>query len=240
MSPNKVKAAVIVFPGSNCDRDCVRGWQAATGEGADLVWHKESSIPDYDVVILPGGFSFGDYLRCGAIARYSPVMDEVIRLAEAGRHIIGICNGFQILTEAQLLPGALIRNRNLHFICKDVYLKIENNRCDFTSGYAAGQVVQYPIGHGEGGFTINPAGLKKLQDNDQIILRYCEADGTVKPDSAPNGSLDNIAGIMNEEGNILGLMPHPERLGEKILGGDDGKIMFESIFRAALGRGGVN
>ena len=238
MSSDKVKAAVLVFPGSNCDRDCARGWQAATGQAAEFVWHKEASIPDYDVVMIPGGFSFGDYLRCGAIARYSPVMNEVVRLAKAGRRIIGICNGFQILTEAQLLPGALIRNRDLLFICKDIFLKVENNRTDFTSGYQAGQVVRYPIGHGEGGFTISPQGLKKLQDNGQIVLRYCAADGTVKGDSAPNGSLDNIAGIINEEGNILGLMPHPERLGEKILGGDDGRIMFESIFKAVLGQGG--
>lgn len=235
----RVKTAVIVFPGSNCDRDCARGWQASTGEAADFVWHKESSIPDYDVIIIPGGFSFGDYLRCGAIARYSPVMNEVIRLAKAGRRVIGICNGFQILTEAHLLPGALLRNRDLLFICKDVYLRVENNRSDFTSAYQAGQVVRYPIAHGEGGFTISPAGLKKLQDDDRIVLRYCDAEGRVAPDSAPNGSMDNIAGIINDEGNVLGLMPHPERLAEKVLGGEDGRAMFESIFQAVIGRGGL-
>jgi len=236
---NKVKAAVIVFPGSNCDRDCAQGWQAVTGEAADFVWHKEASIPDYDVLIIPGGFSFGDYLRCGAIARYSPVMNEVIRLAKAGRRVLGICNGFQVLTEAHLLPGALLRNRDLLFICKDVYLRVENNRSDFTSAYQAGQVVRYPIAHGEGGFTISPAGLKKLQDDDRIVLRYCDAEGRVAPDSAPNGSLDNIAGIINDEGNVLGLMPHPERLAEEVLGGVDGRGMFESIFQAVIGRGGL-
>ncbi len=240
MSP-RVKAAVVVFPASNCDRDSARGWEAATGQPAEFVWHKETSIPDYDVLVIPGGFSFGDYLRCGAIARYSPIMNEVIRLAKAGRRILGICNGFQILTEAHLLPGALLRNRNLHFICKDVHLRVENNNTDFTSAYQAGQVVRYPVAHGEGGFTINPSGLKKLQDENRIVLRYCRPDGVVEPDSAPNGSLDNIAGIINDAGNVLGLMPHPERLSEPILGGDDGRVMFQSIFKAVIeefGRGG--
>jgi len=236
---NRVKTAIIVFPGSNCDRDCARGWQAATGEAADFVWHKESSIPDYDLIIIPGGFSFGDYLRCGAIARYSPVMNEVARQARAGRRVLGICNGFQILTEAHLLPGALLRNRDLLFICGDVYLRVENNRTDFTSAYQQGQTVRYPIAHGEGGYTISPAGLKKLEDDDRIIFRYCDAEGRVAPDSAPNGSLDNIAGIINDEGNILGLMPHPERLAEKALGGEDGRGMFQSIFQAVIGRGGL-
>ena len=231
----RVKTGVIVFPGSNCDRDCQRGWEAAVGEPADFVWHKETSIPDYDLIIIPGGFSFGDYLRCGAIARFSPVMNEVIRLAKQGRRILGICNGFQILCEAQLLPGALLRNRDLLFICKDILLRVENNRTDFTSGYSPGQVIRYPIAHGEGGFTVNPAGLKKLQDDDRIVLRYCEPDGGVRPDSAPQGSLDNIAGIINDAGNVMGLMPHPERLAEDVLGGHDGAAMFQSIFNAVIG-----
>lgn len=232
-----MKTAVIVFPGSNCDQDCVRGWRAATGLAADLVWHKESHLPDYDLVILPGGFAFGDYLRCGAIARYSPVMGEVIRLARRGSRVLGICNGFQILTEVRLLPGALLRNRDLHFICKDISLKVENNRTDFTSGYAGGAVIRLPIAHGEGGFTINPAGLKKLQDDNRIVFRYCSPDGAVVPDGAPNGALDNIAGIVDETGRILGLMPHPERLSEKIMGGEDGRVVFESIFKAVTGKG---
>ena len=236
----KAKTAVIVFPGSNCDRDCARAWQAVTGQTADFVWHKESSMADYDFIMIPGGFSFGDYLRCGAIARYSPIMDEVIRQAGKGTRILGICNGFQILTEARLLPGALVRNRDLLFICRDSYLKVENNQTDFTRGYAKGAVIRYPIAHGEGGFTIDPGGLKALQDNDRIILRYCGEDGVVKADSAPNGSLDNIAGIINESGNIMGLMPHPERLSEQVLGGDDGKAMFESIFQAVTSGGGFS
>jgi phosphoribosylformylglycinamidine synthase len=232
---SRVKTAVLVFPGSNCDRDAARSWEAVTGGPADMVWHKEASIPDYDLIIVPGGFSFGDYLRCGAVARYSPVMNEVLRLAARGSRILGICNGFQILTEARLLPGALLRNRGLTYICKDVFLKTENNSSDFTSRYQAGEVIRIPIAHGEGSFTINPSGLKKLQDENRVAFRYCEADGTVRPDSAPNGSLDNIAGILNERGNVLGLMPHPERLGEAVLGGEDGRRMFESILSAIEG-----
>ena len=234
-----VKTAVLVFPGSNCDRDAGRSWETVTGHKVDYVWHKESSIPDYDFVIIPGGFSFGDYLRCGSIARYSPVMAEILRLAERGSRILGICNGFQILTEAHLLPGALLRNRGLTYICKDVHLKVENASTDFTSGYQAGEVIRIPIAHGEGSFTINPAGLKKLQDENRIVVRYCEPDGTVKENSAPNGSLDNIAGIINERGNVMGLMPHPERLGETILGGDDGRRMFESVLKAVIDGGGL-
>lgn len=234
------KTAVIVFPGSNCDRDCARAWQAAVGLKADFVWHKDCSMANYDLVIIPGGFSFGDYLRCGAIARYSPIMGEVLRLAKRGSRVLGICNGFQILTEAGLLPGALVRNRDLLFICKDAWLRVENNRSDFSSGYRQGQVIRYPIAHGEGGFTINSRGLKQLQDQDRIVLRYCSADGSVTPDSAPNGSIDNIAGIINEAGNVLGLMPHPERLAEPVLGGDDGRIMFESILKAVNGGGKIS
>ncbi|MDR1922442.1 MAG: phosphoribosylformylglycinamidine synthase subunit PurQ [Candidatus Adiutrix sp.] len=228
-----MKTAVIVFPGSNCDRDCGRGWAAVTGREAEFVWHKESSIDDYDVVILPGGFSFGDYLRCGAIARFSPVMAEVVRLAGRGSLIIGICNGFQILTEARLLPGALLRNKGLTYICRDIHLKVENNQTAFTSAYAAGQVIRMPIGHGEGGFTISPRGLEELRGQNRIVFRYCRADGATDEAAAPNGSLDNIAGIVSDRGNVLGMMPHPERLAEPILGGDDGKGVFESIFRAA-------
>lgn len=235
----KISAAVVVFPGSNCDQDCVRSWKAVTGGAAELVWHKEASIKNYDFVILPGGFSFGDYLRCGAIARYSPVMNEVVRLAGRGSRIIGICNGFQILTEAHLLPGALLRNRNLAYICKDVFLRVENCQTDFTKLYQPKAVVRIPIGHGEGSFTIAPAGLKKLRDENRVVFRYCEEDGTVNADSAPNGSLDNIAGIINEAGNVLGMMPHPERLAEPVLGGDEGRYVFDSILQAVTGQGGL-
>jgi len=230
------KSAVVVFPGSNCDRDCVRAWAAVTGETADLVWHKEPALPDYDFIILPGGFSFGDYLRCGAIARFSPVMAEVRRLAARGSRVLGICNGFQILTEAGLLPGALRRNRDLLFICRDIHLRVENNRTDFTRGYEPGAVLRLPIAHMEGGYTIDPRGLKALQDGNRVVFRYAGPDGRAPGDGGPNGSLDEIAGIVNESGNVLGLMPHPERLSEAVLGGEDGRPLFESVFRALGGR----
>jgi phosphoribosylformylglycinamidine synthase len=230
-----VKACVLVFPGSNCDRDNVRSWEACTGLKADLVWHKESSLPDYDLVIVPGGFSYGDYLRCGAIARFSPVMAEVVRLAGLGRLILGICNGFQILTEAGLLPGALSRNKNLKYICRDVTLRVENNKTAFTSRYAPGQVLTIPVSHGEGGYSCSPADLAALRDEGRVVFRYCAADGSVSPDDAPNGSLDNIAGILGRRGNVLGLMPHPERLAEEILGGTDGRAIFTSILDALSG-----
>lgn len=232
MSP---KTAVVVFPGSNCDCDCARAWTAVTGEAADLVWHKESALPDYDFIILPGGFSFGDYLRCGAIARFSPVMSEVRRLALRGSRILGICNGFQILTEAGLLPGALRRNRDLLFICRDIHLRVENNRTDFTRGYGAGAVVRLPIAHGEGGYTIDPRGLKALEDGDRVVFRYAGPDGRAPEGGGPNGSLAEIAGIVNEAGNILGLMPHPERLSEALLGGEDGRPLFLSVLKALAG-----
>jgi len=230
------RAAVVVFPGSNCDRDCARAWTAVTGQAADLVWHKESVLPDYDFVMLPGGFAFGDYLRCGAIARFSPVMAEVRRLAARGSRVLGICNGFQILTEAGLLPGALRRNRDLLFICKDIHLRVENNRTDFTSGCEPGAVLRLPIAHGEGGYTIDPRGLRALQDGDRVVFRYAGPDGRAPAGGGPNGSLDEIAGIVNEAGNVLGLMPHPERLSEAVLGGEDGRVLFESVFQAVGGR----
>ena len=232
MSP---KTAVVVFPGSNCDHDCARAWEVVTGTAADLVWHKEPALPDYDFIILPGGFSFGDYLRSGAIARFSPVMAEVRRLAARGSRVLGICNGFQILTEAGLLPGALRRNRDLLFICRDIHLRVENNRTDFTRGYEAGGVLRLPIAHGEGGYTIDPRGLMALEDGDRVVFRYVGPDGGGLSGGEPNGSLNEIAGIVNEAGNVLGLMPHPERLSEAVLGGEDGRVMFESVFQALGG-----
>ena len=207
-----LSTAVVVFPGSNCDRDCARAWMSVTGRTTDMVWHKETAMPNYDFVILPGGFSFGDYLRCGAIARFSPVMNEIRRLAARGSRILGICNGFQILTEAGLLPGALRRNRDLLFICRDIHLRVENNNTDFTRGYERGAVLRLPIAHGEGGYTIDPRGLRTLQDGDRVIFRYAGPDGRTAGGGGPNGSLDEIAGIINEAGNVLGLMPYPERL----------------------------
>ncbi|MDR3135412.1 MAG: phosphoribosylformylglycinamidine synthase subunit PurQ [Deltaproteobacteria bacterium] len=227
-----MRAAVVVFPGSNCDQDNVRSWQTVTGLEAELVWHKETHIPNYDLVIVPGGFSFGDYLRCGAIARFSPVMGEIVRLAERGNLVLGICNGFQILTEAGLLPGALNRNKNLKYLCMDVKLRVENNQTAFTSLYQKGQVIKIPISHGEGGYSLRADLLKELRDSGQVVFRYCANDGTVSTGDAPNGSLDNIAGIINKRGNVLGMMPHPERLAEEELGGIDGRALFLSILQS--------
>jgi phosphoribosylformylglycinamidine synthase len=225
----KLKTAVIVFPGSNCDRDCARAWEFVTGGKADMVWHKTSQIPDYDVVILPGGFSYGDYLRSGAIARFSPVMSEVIRLAEKGSLILGICNGFQILTEAKLLPGSLIRNRELKYVCKDIFVRVENNNTPFTKLYRDADVLRIPISHGEGNFTCPLPVLRKLQDDGRIVLRYSHSNGNVDTFACPNGSVDTIAGIVNDRGNVLGIMPHPERVSDKQLGGTDGTAFFTSI-----------
>jgi phosphoribosylformylglycinamidine synthase len=223
------KTAVIVFPGSNCDQDCARSWETVTGGQATMVWHKDSRMDDFDLIILPGGFSYGDYLRTGAIARFSPIMSEVIRQGGKGVLIIGICNGFQILAEAKLLPGALLRNRFLKYLCKDVFLRVENNATPFTSGYASGATIRVPISHGEGNYNASAEDLKELQDQGRIVFRYAEPDGTVRADSAPNGSMDNIAGVINKKGNILGLMPHPERVAEEELGGVDGRTVWTSI-----------
>ncbi|MDR2142411.1 MAG: phosphoribosylformylglycinamidine synthase subunit PurQ [Deltaproteobacteria bacterium] len=230
-----MRAAVIVFPGSNCDQDCVRSLKAVTGLAADLVWHKQSRLPAYDLVILPGGFAHGDYLRCGAIARFSPVMAEVRRLANRGSLILGVCNGFQILCEAKLLPGALLRNHGLKYLCQDVHLRVETSRSPFTSLYQKGQTIRVPISHGEGSYTLNPRELKKLNDEDRVAFRYAHPDGSVTPAAAPNGSLEAIAGILSPGRNILGLMPHPERLAEPELGGVDGRPLFEAIFSAMGG-----
>jgi phosphoribosylformylglycinamidine synthase len=214
----------------------VRSFKAVTGLQADLVWHKETSLLDYDFIILPGGFSYGDYLRCGAIARFSPVLAEVKRLAQRGSYILGICNGFQILTECGLLPGALLRNHGLKYLCRDVYLRVETQESVFTSTYQKGQIIRLPISHGEGSYSLNPKELKKLNDQDRVVFRYALKDGSVTSDSAPNGSQEGIAGILNEKRNILGLMPHPERLAEEVLGGLDGRPLFEAVVAAMGGR----
>ena len=230
-----MRVCVVVFPGSNCDQDNVRSWEAVTGRRPDLVWHKQSSVGDYDLVIVPGGFSFGDYLRTGAIARFSPVMGEVARLAGLGRLVLGICNGFQILCEAGLLPGALHRNRDLLYLCRDALVRVENADTAFSRHYAKGQVLRIPISHGEGNYTIDPSGLKKLEDRGGVVFRYCAPDGSASPDDAPNGSLANIAGILGEGGNVLGLMPHPERAAESELGRLDGLPLFTSLVEALSG-----
>ena len=221
--------AVLQFPGSNCDQDVVHVLKNVFGQEVDLVWHKETSLRGADAVVLPGGFSYGDYLRCGAIARFSPVMPAVKEAAAQGRIVLGICNGFQILCEAGLLPGVLIRNASLHFRCETRAVRVENAESRFTSAYRAGQVLHIPIAHGEGNYVADDATLKSLFANRQVLFTYSDAEGNATPGSNPNGSARNIAGIMNGAGNVLGLMPHPERASEIILGSDDGRGVFESI-----------
>ena len=226
-----MKSAVIVFPGSNCDRDA-QTVLATTGLNPVMVWHADTKLPDVDLVLVPGGFSYGDYLRSGAMAAKSPIMREVTSHAEKGRFVLGICNGFQVLTEAGLLDGVLLRNQKLKFICKDVKLRVENTATAFTSKYSKGQVVTVPVAHHDGNYFASEQILASLQDNEQIIFRYCEENGEITPESNPNGSLLNIAGICNKKRNVLGMMPHPERCAETLLGGIDGAVVFESLMVA--------
>jgi len=227
---------VVVFPGSNCDHDCYHVLKHVLGVPAYFIWHKEENIdPAFKVIVLPGGFSYGDYLRTGAIARFSPVMKAVKRFAENGGLVIGICNGFQILLEARLLPGAMLRNKGLRFICRDVHIRVENNRTPFTKECKDGQVLRIPIAHGDGNYFATPELLRELNDNGQIVFRYCTQDGQITDSANPNGSLENIAGIINKEGNILGMMPHPERASEEILGNTDGLYIFKSMLKTVVG-----
>ncbi|HEY5608416.1 MAG TPA: phosphoribosylformylglycinamidine synthase subunit PurQ [Alphaproteobacteria bacterium] len=227
-----MNAAVIVFPGSNCDRDVEVALAAAMGKPPLAVFHKETEIPKVDLIVLPGGFSFGDYLRCGAMAAHSPVMREVVARASSGVPVLGICNGFQIMIEAGMLPGALLRNAQLHFVCKDVHLRVETAQSLFTTGYAAGQVVRFPVAHGEGNYFADEATLNELEQNGQIAFRYVQPDGSVSAEANPNGSARNIAGIFNRGKTVLGMMPHPERLSDPALGGTDGKAMFKGLVEA--------
>jgi phosphoribosylformylglycinamidine synthase subunit PurQ / glutaminase len=224
-----MKFGIVVFPGSNCDHDCYYAVRNILGQPAGYIWHQEKSVDDYDCIILPGGFSYGDYLRTGAIARFSPIMKAVKRFALQGGLVIGICNGFQILLEAGLLPGAMIRNNNIHFICKYVYIKTENQNTPFTCFCKKDSVLRIPIAHNDGCYYIDNKGLDSLKENRQIIFRYCAKDGTTDKEHNPNGSIDNIAGISNEKGNVLGLMPHPERSVEHMLGSEDGLSILRSI-----------
>ncbi|HYH69851.1 MAG TPA: phosphoribosylformylglycinamidine synthase subunit PurQ [Methyloceanibacter sp.] len=224
-----MKASVIVFPGSNCDRDAAVALGAAMGKAPMMVWHGDAELPQSDLIVLPGGFSYGDYLRSGAMAAHSPVMREVVRRAKAGTPVLGICNGFQVLTEAGLLPGVLMRNASLRFICKDVHLKVERNDTLFTRGYAQGEIVRFPIAHKDGCYFADPETLSRLEGEGRVALRYCEATGEITPRSNPNGSVNNIAGIYNEALNVLGMMPHPERLADPVLSGTDGARMFSSM-----------
>jgi phosphoribosylformylglycinamidine synthase len=224
-----MRFAVIVFPGTWSDHDVQYSIANGMGLEADLVWHRESDLLRYDVVVLPGGFSYGDYLRTGAIARFSPVMDAVAKHAEAGKPVIGICNGFQVLCEAHLLPGALLRNDSLQYRCVWVNLRTENTTSAFTSALEPGQVIRIPVSHGEGRYFADDKTLDDLEASGRVAFRYCEADGSFTPESNPNGSARNIAGITNARGNVLGLMPHPERACEPLMGGEDGLLFWRSV-----------
>jgi len=224
-----VKFGVIVFPGSNCDHDAYHVISKHVGQPVDFIWHRDTDLASYDAVIIPGGFSYGDYLRAGALARFSPVMNEVKKFAASGRFVLGICNGFQILCEAGLLPGALIRNRDLHFICEHVFVRVETSDTPFTNELKQGAVLRIPIAHAEGNYVCDDATLAELRSEDRIVLHYCERTGHVTDAANPNGSRDNIAGICNRERNVLGLMPHPERACEDLLGSSDGRGMFRSL-----------
>lgn len=224
-----MKVAVIQFPGSNCDTDCQAALKSFPEVSAEIVWHKETSLAGYDVIVLPGGFSYGDYLRCGSIARFSPIMAAVRHAASTGVLVLGICNGFQILCEAGLLPGTLMRNRDLLFRCETLHLRVENNDSPFTSVLHQAQVLEIPIAHGEGSYYADAETLKALKANNQVLLRYSDASGNVSVTANPNGSLENIAGICSHGRNVFGLMPHPERVCDPILGGTDGRGIFQSM-----------
>src|SRR5215213_9059447 len=229
-----MKFAVVVFPGSNSDHDAHYAAQQVLGEDAEYIWHKDTSLKAADVVILPGGFAHGDYLRTGAIARFSPIMAEVQKFAAAGGPVLGICNGFQVLLEAGLLPGAMLRNRSVKFVCEHVLVKVEQTDTPFTGTCRQGQVLRMPIAHGEGNYYAAPEVVARLEKNRQVIFRYTSADGIPTDQSNPNGSIANIAGLCNEQRNVVGLMPHPERACELALGSADGLILFESAVRAIV------
>lgn len=229
-----MKFGVIRFPGSNCDQDAYHVLKDVLGKPVEYVWHQETSVKGYDCLILPGGFSYGDYLRTGAIARFSPIMEAVVAHAEKGRLVLGICNGFQILCEAHLLPGALVRNAGTKFVCKHVHLRVENAETPWTRAAKAGQVLCVPIAHGEGCYVADEDTLEELAISRRVLFRYCDPQGHYDHDSNPNGSLNHIAGIANEKFNVLGMMPHPERASEKVLGSADGRVLFESVVKTLL------
>jgi phosphoribosylformylglycinamidine synthase len=222
-----MKFGVVIFPGSNCDHDCYYVLESVIGKPVEFIWHQETSLKDFDAVVLPGGFAYGDYLRTGALAKFSPVMTAVRQFAEKGGLVIGICNGFQILTESGLLPGALMRNVGMKYVCRYLYLRTETSNTPFTSNITRGQLLYIPIGHGDGNYFADESTLKRLEDNDQVVFRYTEN---------PNGSLHDIAGIVNEKRNVLGMMPHPDRSSEALLGSTDGRLIFESMVTALAGR----
>ncbi|MDY6795211.1 MAG: phosphoribosylformylglycinamidine synthase subunit PurQ [Actinomycetota bacterium] len=232
-----MRFGVVVFPGSNCEADCYHVIDEVLGEGVDYVWHREKDVSSYDCLILPGGFSYGDYLRCGAISRFSPVMEAITRFAGEGGLVIGICNGFQILLEAGLLSGAMLRNTRLNFICRFVDLRVENAGTPWTYKAREGQVLSMPIAHNEGNYMVDADTHELLANEGRIILRYCDRMGEISEKSNPNGAMDNIAGICNRDFNVFGLMPHPERASEDILGSVDGMVIWESIMAHYRGKG---
>jgi phosphoribosylformylglycinamidine synthase subunit PurQ / glutaminase len=227
-----VKFAIIVFPGSNCDHDAYHAARHVAGQSAEYIWHKDTDLQGADVVILPGGFAHGDYLRTGAMARFSPIMREVEAFARRGGPVLGICNGFQVLLEAGLLPGAMLRNRGLKFVCEHVHLRVEQTDTPFTALCRSGQVLRIPIAHGEGNYFAEPDVIARLEANRQVVFRYATAAGSVTEDANPNGSAASIAGLCNETRNVVGLMPHPERACEPLLGSGDGLVMFESVIHS--------
>ena len=229
-----MKFGVVVFPGSNCDHDAFYAVHRILGQEAAFLWHESADLGGCDVVILPGGFSYGDYLRTGAIARFSPILAAVRRFAGSGGLVLGICNGFQILLEAGLLPGAMLRNRGLHFICRPVHLRVESRETPVSSACQPGQILEIPIAHMEGNYYADPATLDELEAAGQVVFRYCSANGDISDAANPNGSLNNIAGICNRERNVMGMMPHPERASDPLLGSTDGRFIFQSLVNAVM------
>ncbi len=227
-----MKFAIVVFPGSNCDQDCYHVARELLGQEAEYVWHRDTDLKGADVVVLPGGFAYGEYLRAGALARFSPVMETVAGFARRGGPVLGICNGFQVLLEAGLLPGAIRVNRGLRYVCRDIHLRVERTDTPFTNLYSPGEVVKMPIGHMEGNYTAPPEALAELERKGQVAFRYCDPLGNVVDSANPNGAADGIAGLANREGNVVGLMPHPDRCSEALLGNDQGRKMFESVVQA--------
>jgi len=229
-----LKFGIVVFPGTWSDRDTHHAVSGVLGQDADYIWHGDANLDQFDAIVLPGGFSYGDFLRCGAIARFSPVMEAVIEFADRGGPVLGICNGFQVLCEAGLLPGVLMRNDHLEFRCIWTDLRVENASTMFTSAATEGQTLHIPMSHGEGNYQADEATIERLEGNGQVVFRYADANGNVTPEINPNGSSNNIAGIVNERGNVLGLMPHPEKACEKLIGGDDGNVIFTSMIESAV------
>lgn len=231
----KPKFGVAVFPGSNCDYDTYEALKLLDAD-VSYIWHEETNLDKFDVIILPGGFSYGDYLRTGAIAQFSPLMIKLRDFIDKGKFVLGICNGFQILLEAKILPGAMLANRDLKFICRYTYIRVENNNTPFTKAYKKNEILKIPIAHHSGNYYVTEEILRKIEENGQVVFRYCDENGEVDEKTNPNGSLNNIAGIINEKGNVLGMMPHPERACESILGSEDGKKLFLSLLDSAIGK----